>query len=104
MKKLLVCFAALGLTIASAKTYSVTLFQPSVIGGKELKPGDYKVEIKDQKMVLRGGNETAEAPVKVEEVSSRYNGTSVRYTNGDGKYHLQEIRLGGTKMKLVVNN
>jgi len=26
---------------------------------------------------------------------------SVKYQNGDGKYRVQEIRLGGTKTKLV---
>ena len=28
----------------------------------------------------------------------------VRYSNGDGHYKIQEIRLGGTHTKLVVNN
>jgi len=40
----------------------------------------------------------------VENDSNKYATTTVRYSNGDGRYKIQEIRLGGTHMKLVVNN
>jgi len=36
-------------------------------------------------------------------VDKKYATTSVRYANGDGKYQIREIRLGGTKLKLVVD-
>ena len=103
-KKLLVVFAVLGLAIASAKQYSLTLFQPSVLGATELKAGDYKVEVKEDKVFVRSGKTVGEAPVKVETGNEKFNSTSVRYANADGKYRIQEIRLGGTNMKLVVNN
>jgi len=103
-KRILTLFAVLGLAaIASAKSYTLTLFEPSVIGGMELKPGQYSLELKDQKVVIRKGKETCEAAVKVEMADSKYGATSVRYTNGDGKYHVQEIHLGGTNMRLVVS-
>jgi hypothetical protein len=103
-KRFLVLVAALGLAaVAGAKSYSITLFQPSTIGGTELRPGDYTLELKDQKVVIRKGKQTAEAPVKVESADSKFSSTSVRYSNGDGKYHIQEIHLGGTNMKLIVN-
>ncbi len=89
--------------IASAKSYSITLFEPSLIGGTELKPGEYTLELKDQKVVLHKGKESCEAAVKVENADSKYASTTVRYSNGDGKYHVQEIHLGGTNMRLVVN-
>jgi hypothetical protein len=103
-KRLLVVFALLGLAVASAKQYSLTLFQPSVLGSTELKAGDYKVEVTGDKVVIKGGREVSEAPVKVETGNEKYRSTSVRYANGDGKYKIQEIRLGGTNMKLIVNN
>lgn len=103
-KRILMLFAVLGLAaIASAKSYTLNLFEPSVIGGMELKPGQYSLELKDQKVVLRKGKDVCEATVKVETADSKYGSTSVRYTNGDGKYHVQEIHLGGTNMKLVVS-
>jgi hypothetical protein len=103
--KILVLFTVLGLAaVASAKSYSITLYEPSVIGGAELKPGDYKLELKDEKVVIKKGKQMGEAPVKVETADSKYSSTTVRYRNGDGKYHIQEIHLGGTNMKLVVAN
>jgi hypothetical protein len=91
------------LAVASAATHSVTLFQPSIVNGTELKPGDYKIEVKDQTAVISKGKNTVEAPVKIETSDSKYASTSVRYQNGDGKLRVQEIRLGGTKTKLVFN-
>ena len=104
IKNILVLFTVLGLAAAaSAKSYSITLYEPSVIGGAELKPGDYTLELKDEKVVIKRGKQMGEAPVKVETADSKYSSTKVRYRNGDGKYRIQEIHLGGTNMKLVVN-
>jgi len=103
INKLLVLFTVLGLAAASAKSYSITLFEPSVIGATELRPGDYTLELKDEKVIIKHGKTMGEAPVKVETAESKYPSTTVRYTNGDGKYHIQEIHLGGTSMRLVVS-
>ena len=103
MKKLILSFATLALAVASADTYKVTLFQPSLVNGKELKAGDYKVEVKDSVATIRNGKSSVEAPVKVETGTDKFSSTSVRYQNGDGKYRIQEIRVGGTNTKLVFN-
>ncbi len=99
---LFVCLMA-GMAFASAKSYTVTFFEPSVIGGTELKAGDYKVELQDQKLVIKHGKDTTEAAVKVETGDAKYSTTTVRYANADGKNKVEEIRLGGTKMKLVLD-
>ena len=104
MKKLMVVFALLGLSLAYAKAYRVVLYEKSMLGTTELKPGEYTIELKDQQVVVKNGKVEAQAAVKVENDSSRYPTTTVRYSNGDGHYRIQEIRLGGTNMKLVVNN
>lgn len=99
MKKLLIAFATVALAVASAATkYNITLFQPSMINGTELKPGDYKVEVEGNKAVFKQGKKTFEAPVKVEETSDKYGTNTVRYIEGS---HVQEIRVGGTHTKLV---
>jgi len=103
IKKLLFCITTVALVTASAATYRVTLFQPSVVSGKELKPGDYKLELSDTKVVISRGKESVEAQVKVAPAESKFSSTSVRYENGDGKYKVLEIRLGGTNTKLVFN-
>lgn len=106
MKKVLFTFAVMGLAVASAAdTYRVTLFQPSVVGGKELKPGEYKVTVDGGKATIsQGKNNSVETAVKVESADTKFASTSVRYMNGEGKYKVQEIRLGNTKTKLVFSN
>ena len=99
---LFVCLMA-GMAFASAKSYTVTFFEPTLIGGTELKAGEYKFEVQEQKIVIKHGKELTEASVKVETVDSKYPATTVRYANADGKNKVEEIRVGGTKMKLVLN-
>lgn len=103
IRRLLVVFAALTACVASAATYRVTLFQPSVVGGTELKAGDYRLEVNDTKATLVKGKQSAEATVKVENGDKKFSSTTVRYANADGKYSIQEIRLGGTSTKLIFN-
>ncbi len=103
MKKLILAFLLLALAVASAKTYSVTLFQPTVVAGTELKAGDYKINLENDKVVISNGKSSVESAVKVEQNNSKFNSTSVRYASGEGKNRVQEIRLGGTKLKLVFN-
>jgi hypothetical protein len=104
MKKavLFVCLVA-GMAFASAKSFTVTLFEPAMIGGTELKAGDYKCELQDQKLVLKHGRDTTEAAVKVESGDGKYSSTSVTFASADGKNKVEEIRVGGTNMKLVLN-
>ena len=103
-KKLLLCLTTLALATASAASYRVTLFEPSVIGGTELKPGEYKLDHVDSKVVVSRGKQRVEAQVKVETNGVKFSSTSVRYSNGDGKNRVQEIRLGGTHIRLVFAN
>jgi hypothetical protein len=104
MKKLVVMFVMLGLSLAYAKSYRVVLYEKSMLGSTELKPGEYTIELKDQQVLVKNGKVEAQAAVKVENDSTKFPSTTVRYSNGDGQYKIQEIRLGGTHMKLVVNN
>jgi hypothetical protein len=104
MKKSLIAFALFGLSLAQAKSYRLTLYEKSVLGSTELKPGEYTIELRNEQVVLKNGKVAAQATVKVENEASKFSTTTVRYSNGDGKYKITEIRLGGTNMKLVVNN
>jgi len=104
MKKALVfvCLMA-GMAFASAKSFTVTLFQAAMVGGTELKAGDYRFELQDQKLLIKHGHETTEATVRVENSDNKYPSTTVTYANADGKNKVEEIRVGGTHMKLVLN-
>jgi hypothetical protein len=103
INKFIVCFCLLAIAVASAASHKLTLFEPSIVNGTELKPGEYRMEITDQKVVIKKGRQTVEAPVKVETADSKFSSTTVRYKNGDGKFRVEEIRVGGTNMRLVFN-
>jgi len=104
MKKFLLAFLVVALGAVSAKTYKVTFYQPAVVGNTELRPGDYKLDLQDTKVVLKGERVAAESAVKIETAGSNFPATTVRYTTTDGKTRVQEIRLGGTNMKLVLSD
>jgi hypothetical protein len=103
-KKVLLSFATFAIAVASAATHKITLFQPTMVGNTELKPGDYKLSVQDNKAVISQGKTSVEAQVKTETADAKFNSTSVRFQNGDGKYRVQEIRIGGTNTRLVFEN
>ncbi|HEX4593164.1 MAG TPA: hypothetical protein VH157_02760 [Bryobacteraceae bacterium] len=98
VKRLTIGFASLALAVASAATsYNVTFFEPVVVNGTTLKPGEYKVEINNDKATLKKGKAIAESPVKVESNDAKYPTTSVRLAGTQ----VEEIHVGGTRTKLV---
>jgi len=99
--KLLLAISVFGLAVASAKSYSVTLSQPALLGSTQLAAGDYKVEVDNQHATIRGNKVETECPVKVETADNKYAATAVRYDTSDGKTRIQEIHVGGTRTKLV---
>lgn len=101
MKKLLPLVLVLVFSVASAKTYSITLYQPSLVAGTELKPGQYLLALQDGKVVIKSDKLKVETPVKVENAESKFSTTSIRYASAEGKARIQEIRLGGTSLRLL---
>jgi hypothetical protein len=101
--KLAVAFLTIALAAASAKSYTVNLFQPAILAGTELKSGEYKLEVIGNKVSLKNGKTIAEAVVTVENLPAENSRTTMRLDTADGKNHIKEIRLGGTNVKLVVN-
>jgi hypothetical protein len=102
MKKIfLLVLGVAGLALAGSNSYSITLYQPAMFGGAALAPGEYRVDVVDRKAVISNGRIHGEAPVKVETADSKYNTTTVRFNNEDGKMHIDEIHVGRSKTKLV---
>jgi hypothetical protein len=99
-KKLVAAFALISaLTFASAaNSYRVDLYQATVVNGTTFKPGECKVEVKDNQVILKQGKISAEVLVTVESAKDKFLSTSVGYADGN---HIHEIRLGGTTTKLV---
>jgi hypothetical protein len=99
-KSVLSAFAFAAIAMAAGKTYNVKLFEPAMLGNTVLKPGEYRVEVNDQTAVVKSGRVVKEAAVKVETGDSKYDATTVRLSSGANP-RIQEIRIGGTKTKLV---
>lgn len=103
-KKILLAFTTIALAVSSAaSTYKLTLFQPSQVGEKTLKPGDYKLSVDGDKVTISSGKETVEATAKVETSDKKFSTTTVRYNGTDGKNRVQQIQIGGTTTKVVFN-
>ncbi len=105
MKRFVLAFAILALAVASAgtvpgtHTYTINLIQPAVVNGAQLKPGEYRLIVDVTKVTLQRGHETIEIPTaKVETVDKKYEANAIRF---DGA-KLEEIRLGGTKTRIIV--
>src|SRR5260370_9963877 len=103
-KKILLSFAILAASaLANAKSFSVTLFQPSIVGGSELQPGDYKLDLNESKVVIHSGKNSVDAAVKIDTGDQKSSSTTLRYSTVDGKYRVPDIPLVGTATKLGFN-
>ena len=100
-------FATLALAVASAapNTYHFTLTDSAWVGSTQLKAGDYKIEIDGNKAVIKSGKkDVAEVPVKVEQADHKAASSEVFMHNDNNKQEVQEIRIGGTTTRIVLQN
>ena len=97
------CLSTLG--ILSAKSYSITLTNPTQAGDVQLKPGDYKVKLEGANAVFTDvdRNKSFSVPVKVENSDDKFSDTAVITKNDGGVDRIQEIDLGGSHTKLELN-
>jgi hypothetical protein len=99
--KMMVCLSTVALAVASAgSSYSVNLISPVSAGGSMLKPGSYKVEMAGDKAVFKMGKSVVEVPATMETSDHKYANTELE--TADSK--LKEIRVGGTKMKILFSS
>ena len=100
-KRFVLAFAILGLAVASAETYRVTLSQPSTVKGKQLQAGEYRLNLENSKLTIVNGKQSVEVPVKVQTGDTKFESTAIRYTATGDKVSITEIRIGGTKTTLL---
>ena len=102
MIKQVLTFAFAALSVASAATYHLSLVEPSVVKGKELKAGEYQLSVKENSVVIvKNNKQQMEVPAKIENTNQKYSRTRVLYNENKGKFSIQEIELGGTTTKLT---
>jgi hypothetical protein len=97
--RLLLSFITVGVMVvaAASNTYRVHIYQDSVINGKSIKAGDYKVALENNMAVLKQGKQTVEVPAHAESAPSKFASTEIEYSNNA----LQEIHIGGSRTKIV---
>jgi len=100
---LMLAFAGAGM--ASATTHNVTLLETTRVHGTTLKAGEYRLEVDNGKAVFRHGKNTAESPVTVETADRKFKDTKFVYDNAsDGVMTLREVDLGGSNMRVVLQD
>jgi len=111
-KKIALILAVVALVAAAGTVpgighYSITLVQASSVQGTVLKAGEYQLRLAlaDQKLTITSdtGKNLMEIPVKVQTQDKKFDRTVVQTDNASGKPVVSEIRLGGTKTKLILN-
>ena len=103
MFRSMLLFAALGLSIASAKSYDITLDSTTKVGSVELKAGKYSLFVMDEsKVKFTGANgQAVEASAKVTTSEKKFSATQVDMKRVNGSAQVNEIDLGGTKTKIL---
>jgi hypothetical protein len=100
-KRLLLLIASISLAVAgAADKFSVNLIQPTTVNGTTFKPGDARVELQDNKVIIKQGKVSAEATVKVEANKTKYIYTGVGYKEGTD-HQIREISIGGTTTHIL---
>jgi len=104
--KLLVLFAAAGLSIASAKSYEITVPDHTQVAGAQVGAGEYKVTVDGATATLKAHNRTSvEAKGTIQSSEKKFDRTAVEISTGsDGTNHIKAIDLGGTNTRLMFNN
>jgi hypothetical protein len=111
LKRFILAFAILSLVAAIAGTRTapgalnakISLLQTSVVKDTELKAGEYRISMANDKLTIANEKTSVEAAAKTETVDRKFESTAIRYTTKDGKAFISEIRVGGTNTKIVLN-
>ena len=102
MLKFVFAFATLAIAAASAADrYHVKFFVPAEVGGQIVKPGEYSLELKGDRAVLKGTGGKFESEARIENGDRKFRDTVVRYASNETNARLSEIRLGGTATTVV---
>jgi cell division septation protein DedD len=91
-------FLVLGATaFAASNTHKVQILQDSVIEGKAIKAGDYKVSMMNGNAVLKHGKDAIEVPAHEVTATDKPESTEVTYDQNN----IKEIAFGGSHTKIV---
>jgi len=103
--KSLILAAALGLfsmTIASAKTYNMTLLTPAKAGNTQLAAGAYKLNVQSNFATFTNidTNKSVIVLFRLDSAHTSYERTAVDLKNEDGSQRIESIELENSNNKL----
>jgi hypothetical protein len=90
------------LSLASAKTYEISLAGPSKAGSITLKPGQYRLKVDGSNAIFTEVETSKQftVPAKVQTSDKKFEDTRVDAQKDSGTDVIKDIELGGTKTKL----
>src|SRR5271169_6471229 len=100
IKRFLLLASVTVLALAGASNFNLNFYQPTVVNGTTLKVGEAKLEIHDNKAIVKQGKTSVEASVKVETSNSKYLYTTIGYKDGEN-HQIKDITIAGTTTKLI---
>jgi hypothetical protein len=101
IKRMLLLVSVVSVAVASAASnFNLNFYQTTVVNGTTLKVGEAKLEIKDNKAIVKQGKTSVEASVKVESGANKYLYTTIGYKDGD-THQIKDITIAGTTTKLI---
>ena len=91
------------LSLASAKTYEITLANPSKAGTADLKAGQYLLKINGNNatFVKVDGGKNVTVPVKVVNGEKKFETTTVDAAKEGDTQVIKDVELGGSKTQIV---
>jgi hypothetical protein len=101
--KFLIGFVVLGLSLASAKSFQISVDSVAKAGDVQLQPGIYKVTLNGNKVKFtsEASGKSVETNATVDTSSKKkFDSTAVESVQGSGSSKISGIDLGGTTTKI----
>ena len=94
--------ALASLSLASAKSYDITLTQAAKGGSVQLAAGQYRLKVEGSNAVFTNvdNNKSVTVPVKVESAEKKFDQTAIDTKDANGSPTVEAIELGGSTTKL----
>jgi hypothetical protein len=100
--KYFLALALAGASIASAKSYDISIGTPAMFGTTQVETGQYKLSLDGSKVTLVNSDtrKTFEADGKVQNAPKKFSETIIESKNIDGKNVIDKIRIAGTATEI----
>jgi opacity protein-like surface antigen len=95
--------ALVTLSLASAKSYTISFANPTKVGSVQLKAGEYKLQLDGTKATftsVKSHESFSTDATKVESVDKSFENTRIDTSTDNGSTVAKDIEVGGSKIKI----